>query len=120
MDEVDLHQPLHCATRGDTGGNGLKVKYLGHSGHHLNLHSVWDDNLVHEAMSDSDPIKAAGKFNDALSDDEKKQWQTGPAKDWMMESYELARTKSYMQSDGQTPLAKSGEPNLDAGYVKQN
>jgi hypothetical protein len=115
----DLHQPLHCATRDDRGGNGLSVTYLGKTGHHLNLHSVWDDNLVHEAMTSPDPLKTAAKFNDDISGDNKKEWQKGATKDWMLESYELARTKSYMQGDSDTPLPKTGVPDLDDAYVKK-
>lgn len=116
----DLHQPLHCATRDDNGGNGLKVKYLGHSGNHLNLHSVWDDNLVHEVMVDVDPLKTAAKLNEGIAAADRTAWQSGKPKNWMMESYEAARTKSYLQGDGETPLPTTGTPNLDEDYVKRN
>jgi hypothetical protein len=116
----DLAQPLHCANRNDTGGNDLKVTYLGHSSFHLNLHSAWDGNLVNENLIGFDPIKTAEKFNEGIGDEDRKKWQQGSVKDWMMDSYEIACTKSYKEADGQTQLAKTGHPNLDEAYVQKN
>jgi hypothetical protein len=36
---ADIHQPLHCADRGDQGGNLLAVTFHGEA---TNLHRVWD------------------------------------------------------------------------------
>src|SRR5581483_8517591 len=116
----DIHQPLHCATRNDTGGNDLKVKYLGQLGHHLNLHSVWDGHLVNEILIQVDPIQTAAKLNESITDDEKNSWQKMVTKQWMMESYEIARTKAYRQADGETSLATTGHPNLDQAYIDAN
>jgi hypothetical protein len=44
----DLHQPLHCATDADGGGNCLKTTGFGDS----ELHAVLDDGLVNELMKD--------------------------------------------------------------------
>jgi hypothetical protein len=38
----DIHQPLHCATDADAGGNCIKTKGFGQP----ELHAVWDDGLV--------------------------------------------------------------------------
>ncbi len=116
----DLAQPLHCATRGDNGGNGLKVSYLGNDGHHLNLHAVWDINLVRENLVSFDPMKTAASFNDSIKDEERQEWAKKGTKEWMMESYELARTKAYRKADGDTSLPKVGTVDLDETYVKQN
>jgi S1/P1 Nuclease len=60
----DEQQPLHCADRKhDGGGNSLKVKFLGRGGNHLNLHSVWDDNLVQTAMGSLDAIDFANQLS---------------------------------------------------------
>jgi hypothetical protein len=115
----DLHQPLHCATRNDTGGNDLKVSYLGTTDPHMNLHSVWDGNLVHDAMPSPDPIKSAEKYNKEVSDADKAAWAKTAARDWMLESYEIARTKAYFLADG-TELPEAGRPNLDKDYVAKN
>jgi hypothetical protein len=117
----DLHQPLHCATRNDTGGNDLKVKYLGNPGSHhpMNLHSVWDSNLVRENMTTFDPKGSADKLNEVIQNADRNKWRQGAVKDWMMESYDLARTTSYKFADG-TPLPTTGHPNLDKAYVDKN
>jgi hypothetical protein len=112
----DLHQPLHCATRNDRGGNGLHVTFLGTSGHHsMNLHSVWDDNLVKVSMPTPNAFTSGTKLNEAIKDEERTAWQAGTTKDWAMESYGLARKVSY-QSRGMM-LPTTGEPDLDQAYV---
>ena len=45
----DLHQPLHCATNADAGGNCLATR--GFSEHEL--HATWDTGLINQAMKDS-------------------------------------------------------------------
>src|SRR5262249_34342485 len=113
-----LHQPLHCATRDDIGGNKLTVTYLGNSGHHLNLHTVWDSNLVRENLFAFDPVKTAEKFNGIIQDADRQAWGKTGTKDWMMESYKLARTRAYRKGDAWLP--KDGTPDLDEDYIKIN
>ena len=38
----DIHQPLHCATDADAGGNCINTRGFGQT----ELHAVWDDGLV--------------------------------------------------------------------------
>ena len=113
----DLHQPLHCATRNDRGGNGLKVTLLGQSPHHsMNLHSVWDGDLVHIIMPTANAFDSGKALNQAITDEERTAWQGGTTKQWAMESYALARKVSYLRADG-TMLPTTGEPDLDQAYV---
>lgn len=48
----DLHQPLHCATNNDAGGNCVPVTYFGDAPHRAadtyrpNLHAVWDTQII--------------------------------------------------------------------------
>lgn len=53
----DLHRPLHVADHDDLGGNWFPVSYRGSAFYlrgnkevALNLHHVWDDNLVDELV----------------------------------------------------------------------
>src|SRR5438270_13254518 len=39
----DMHQPLHCATNHDKGGNDVMTDFFGKP---MNLHSVWDSGLL--------------------------------------------------------------------------
>jgi len=45
----DLHQPLHCATNADAGGNCLTTH--GFSEHEL--HATWDTGLINQVMKDA-------------------------------------------------------------------
>jgi hypothetical protein len=113
----DLHQPLHCATRGDRGGNDLSVKYLGSAGHHSHdLHHVWDGDLVHAAMPSGNALNSAATWNQAITPADRAAWQAGTTKDWAMESYALARAVSYRRADG-TWVPTAGQPDLDQAYV---
>jgi hypothetical protein len=54
----DIHQPLHCAERNnDGGGNAVEVTWQNPPPRTLNLHSVWDGELVKRNIS------LAGKQN---------------------------------------------------------
>jgi hypothetical protein len=112
----DLHQPLHCATRNDRGGNDLPVGFLGHAGNHLNLHAVWDENLVQACMGHLEPYDYAGRLNAEIQGSDRSDWQTGEAKDWAWESHQAAVKRAYADADGH-PLPKNGHPNLDDAYV---
>jgi hypothetical protein len=114
----DMHQPLHCATRNDRGGNSLNVRFLGHRGNHLNLHSVWDDNLVKSGMKRQDRLNYAYDLNTRISDANRTGWKTGTPKEWALESHKLAETAAYTDSNDK-PLPTMGVPNLDDAYVKR-
>lgn len=45
----DIHQPLHCATNADAGGNCIKEK--GYALRFPELHAVWDTALVDENIN---------------------------------------------------------------------
>ncbi len=49
----DIHQPLHCATDADAGGNCINTKGFGQT----ELHAVWDDGLVTPLHAGSPPKK---------------------------------------------------------------
>lgn len=45
----DLHQPLHCATNADAGGNCLYTRGFGEH----ELHATWDTGLVNQLLKSS-------------------------------------------------------------------
>lgn len=57
----DVHQPLHAAERdnrdgdSDHGGNKVPVRFLDRREGRLNLHHVWDDEILDENMRGADP-----------------------------------------------------------------
>ncbi len=44
----DVHQPLHCVDDNDAGGNLKPVNWFGNDS--LNLHHVWDDDILEKNM----------------------------------------------------------------------
>ena len=52
----DIHQPLHCATNADAGGNCIKEQ--GYTLDFPELHAVWDTALVDENISKGPPDTA--------------------------------------------------------------
>jgi len=45
----DLHQPLHCATNADAGGNCLSTRGF----HEHELHATWDTGLIEQIVENS-------------------------------------------------------------------
>src|ERR1043166_7713900 len=65
----DLHQPLHCATNADAGGNCLKTAGFGSS----ELHAGWDGGMIRKKMllnTDEASLATAldAKFSSKLDD----------------------------------------------------
>lgn len=104
----DLHQPLHVATDNrvdtsggtrpatDLGGNLKIVNWLGESSDQfgcLNLHQVWDTNIV--ARATLDDRKYSGELMAGLSRKNIPFYQQGTVLKWVDESYRLAVIKAY-------------------------
>lgn len=115
----DLHQPLHCAERNaDRGGNSYSVRYLGDRGKDLNLHKVWDMNLVRDILDDLEPLDKAQRLNHGIKAEDRKTWEKGKAQDWAMEAHQVAKDVVYKD----VPEDKGNEKppfNLDENYVKR-
>jgi hypothetical protein len=108
----DIHQPLHCATNSDRGGNCVPVQYANRSGQLKDgeLHAAWDTNMI-----DADPAYPGGPnmdtdvqgFATALTNQFQTQiptWKASPvnvanmqttAEDWAWESHQLADSTVY-------------------------
>jgi len=83
----DLHQPLHMGHKSDLGGNQIMVKFFNQE---LNLHTVWDTNLIESAHKWTytewvDQI-------DRVDRKEIKAIQHGSINDWARETYLYATT----------------------------
>ncbi len=65
---ADLHQPLHTTEReADRGGNLLKVTFPGAEDPRLNLHRVWDVELVDAVLGGLDPLDFARRLQAAIT-----------------------------------------------------
>jgi hypothetical protein len=120
----DLHQPLHCAS---DSGNGryftrfdgefahARGRYQGENETSLNLHSIWDNHLVKEAM--------AGKRSDVFAKElaqkaqEHDEWKSGTLKDWAYESHNLAVSNAlvWIEDGEKVDLPYGDVLDLDSG-----
>jgi len=118
----DIHQPLHCATRDDAGGNAVDVVYLGiFDPHHVKLHQVWDNNLVHELQGKLESEVFAFKLNQLIDQQgEAAGWEavTSP-KAWAKESHQLAKKFAYPPVLEQDWDTKHLPVRLEMDYVKR-
>lgn len=96
----DLHQPLHCATDADAGGNCVNVAGFEPI---RNLHAVWDTTLVRRLMAQDGPGMIAGmesRFRGKL-----RAWQDYGGIDRMAaESFQIARSQVYGKARPKLPV----------------
>jgi hypothetical protein len=110
----DIHQPLHCGFKSDKGGNTIKVHF---NNHLVNLHSLWDTNLI--------SFRIFNDFNNNYN-----QWLNyllklspqldciGCSQFWGNNSAQLACKYSYVNSDGITHIKNGDYINID--YYNRN
>jgi hypothetical protein len=110
---ADLHQPLHCITNDDAGGNCVPVTYFGiaprlpwdepeEDVYQPNLHTVWDTSIVRRILRHRSP----GWFADSLQrrfETQMRAWQGMPidVDAWAWESHRIAERIAY----GELPVA---------------
>src|SRR5262249_38423422 len=100
----DIHQPLHCAERNnDRGGNLVRIHIAGDNHHVTNLHSIWDTELVREAVGPLTLEDYATRLSSTLSTEKRKAFQKGTIEDWIIESHKIAREKVYKDKDAMIP-----------------
>ena len=96
----DIHQPLHCVSDADAGGNCVNV--VGFEPMH-NLHAVWDITLVNKLMAQDGPGMMAGmesRFHAKLH-----HWQDyGSIEKIAAESFGLAKTQVYGKARPRLPV----------------
>ena len=96
----DIHQPLHCATDADAGGNCVNVVGFEPM---LNLHAVWDITLVRKLMAQDGPGMIAGmesRFRRKL-----RGWQSyGSIEKIAGESFGLAKSQVYGKARPRLPV----------------
>jgi len=116
----DIHQPLHASDHDDRGGNDVKVTLPTSAAAKLNLHSVWDNNLVAQSFDVKDERKIAKQLFATITDAQRQEWKSVRIDQWLSEGYLIAVNDVYgklpgfsCQGDlGADPIA------LDMDYVK--
>jgi len=114
----DLHQPLHSSDDHDKGGNDKKVqavpalpKAAGKSSGEL--HGFWDTQFV--AVQGKSEATIARALIKKITRAKQKQWASGTANDWAIETYAVSKVNTY------SPLpapGANGVYTLPAAYVK--
>jgi len=96
----DIHQPLHCVTDADAGGNCVNV--VGFDPMH-NLHAVWDITLVNKLVAHDGSGMMAGmesRFRGKM-----RHWQDyGSIEKIAAESFELAKSQVYGKAHPRLPV----------------
>ncbi len=91
----DIHQPLHCATNADRGGNCVAVELVPSK----NLHSAWDTDLVKEVEGASTVEATAKQLNEDFQSnpwEDSFNWHSGTADDLARESRGIAESQIYV------------------------
>jgi len=81
----DMHQPLHMGHASDLGGNRIKARFFGKE---MNIHSIWDSQLVENAHRWS--YTEWQQQIDRAGADEQAALVAGDVDDWARESMALA------------------------------
>lgn len=86
----DLHQPLHCGTGDDRGGNQV---YVAWEGENNNLHRIWDSSILGKIGKSHAEMVAM--LNDRATTETVADVQSGTPLDWTIESRRLAARHAY-------------------------
>ena len=110
----DIHQPLHCSTNNDRGGNCVPVTFFGQKPletdqitktFQLNLHGVWDTQLVERIAG----IETVEQFAATIEKKFKPQFATWQGEgvnfdNWAWESHEAAEGVTYGALNRKIPV----------------
>ena len=74
----------------------------------MNLHSLWDNGFVE--LEEGTPAEIASQIEEAVTDDDRKQWQGSTPEQWALESLAIVRAQVYR-------LPASGE--INPSYIER-
>jgi hypothetical protein len=112
----DLHQPLHCITNNDMGGNCVPVVFFGaepimtnsaYESYRPNLHAIWDSGIIQQVKGRA----AVGPWADGLDGQFTSQlsvWEKEGInlEAWAWEAHQLAETVSYRRLPDPIPVER--------------
>jgi hypothetical protein len=87
----ELHQPLHTADNNDRNGDRIRVTTPGDA-RGISLYSVWDQDLVADAIGDSD---VGLPYVRALAATHGAEWAQGNLDTWLAETHQFAVSVVY-------------------------
>jgi hypothetical protein len=109
----DIHQPLHCVSNNDMGGNCVPVEFFGnppveknpqHESYVPNLHAIWDSGIIQRLKGTESVAQWADSLDKQFSSQvggwekaelEGEHWAGAKVEDWAWESHELADSVVY-------------------------
>jgi nuclease S1 len=115
----DIHQPLHCATNADRGGNCVPVE--SHSA--IELHGFWDNDVVME-IEDQLRTGVEGVARQLAQDllrnpsADSFSWKPGSAEDVAWESHQLAESRIYLRLSIPKRRCPTGLESCDAALAE--
>jgi hypothetical protein len=113
----DVHQPLHCATNNDRGGNCVPVDFFGrksrrsphssHAAYEPNLHTLWDSSILRRTRGRRRVTTYANALEQRFHTQIEGWLQGDFAPDgWAWESFALAGTEAYGRLPVPIPVEK--------------
>jgi hypothetical protein len=121
---ADLHQPLHCCTRDDRGGNAVQVAGLPRA---MNLHELWDNVYAWDEVDGRVvALDSRGSSHQAFAETLARSLETAPPsaaeaaidpRAWVEASWRLACEVSYAGLRDLPPEAGHQRVELEAGYL---
>jgi hypothetical protein len=113
---ADLHQPLHCVSNNDLGGNCVPVDFFGNApveknpqyeSYAPNLHAIWDSAIIQRMKG----MESVAQWADSLDRQFSSQaggWQKQgiSVENWAWEGHELAGSVVYAKLPVAIPVEK--------------
>lgn len=134
----DMHQPLHCTTNNDRGGNCIPVEYFGAAPklsernpaseqYSPNLHSTWDTYLIETDMKDQQfaNVQQLADHLDQEFRHEAQKWLRASVDldAWAWESHQAAEKTAYGKLPRKVEIEKPISPPIascaDDNHVSQ-
>ncbi len=115
----DLHQPLHCVSNNDEGGNCVPIDFFGNQpverniqfeSYSPNLHALWDSGIIQRMKGQQTETDWAAELDQKFSAQDAAWEKAGVhIDDWVWESHDLADTVVYARLPVAIPVEKPVE-----------
>ena len=112
----DIHQPLHCVSNNDMGGNCVPVDFFGNApveknpqfeSYAPNLHSIWDSAIIQRLKGTETEAQWAASLDQQFSSHVGGWEKEGVnVENWAWESHELADSVVYAKLPVAVPVEK--------------
>lgn len=112
----DLHQPLHCVSNNDLGGNCMPINFFGSAPiernpqsetYAPNLHAIWDSAII-QRMKGTEPVSQWAESLNQHYRSDVGQWENDGInlENWAWASHNLADTVAYAKLPVAVPVEK--------------